>query len=291
MHLSALIVSSFALLIAIAALVPSPPPNLEHLERSIAALRTTDVNLRGSIADLRQADVTLRAAMADIVIEVRGTEPAPEQPPAPPDAERAESASEPLAESAEPAQPEPPSTDPPDTEKPAASDAPPARESGELLLDAILERLSDQRADVQHLTGNLQGWIQNNNGDKCTYIQVPTRDDSVSHFYRTLTGTDTVLQFDDPECMTGSGVYREINIRLINNILANWYRDKQGGGSYMTRADELYGSSSMQIRGYCVQSGTRANRAFLTDYFDTPSGSIFLVVHNIALQGCDTESN
>lgn len=32
-HLSALIVSSFALLIAIAALVPSPPPNLEHLER------------------------------------------------------------------------------------------------------------------------------------------------------------------------------------------------------------------------------------------------------------------
>ena len=47
----------------------------------------------------------------------------------------------------------------------------------------------------------------------------------------------------------------------------------------------MYAISRMQIEGYCVQSRTRANRAFLVDYFSTDD-SIFMVVHNSALQEC-----
>ena len=77
----------------------------------------------------------------------------------------------------------------------------------------------------------------------------------------------------------------DINVHMINNVLSNWYRDKYGGGSYGTRVEEMYRTSSMQINGYCIPSRIQKSRGFLVDYFSS-SGSIFMVVHNVALQGC-----
>ena len=179
-----------------------------------------------------------------------------------------------------PDQPDPPAVQP--AIHVPVSDRPGTTPSAEL--KAILDRLSYSQSDARYRTGNIRGFIQNVDGDKCTYEQVPTRDDSVSHFYRSLTGADTVLRFDDPRCMAGEGVFQDINITQINNILANFYRG-DSGTYYNTRADELHRTSRMQIRGYCVQSSTRSNRAFLVDYF-TVEDSIAIVVHNIALQGC-----
>ena len=151
------------------------------------------------------------------------------------------------------------------------------------LVNAILSRVSPRSSDLEYLIGNRRGFVQNSNGSKCWYTQSPTRDESVSHFYEDWTGADSVMVFDDSQCMAGTGVDQDINVRMINNVIANWYSHPDA--AFMTSRDDLRKTSFMQVEGFCVQSRTYKNQAFMVDYF-TANGSIFLVVHNYAVQGC-----
>ena len=91
------------------------------------------------------------------------------------------------------------------------------------------------------------------------------------------------MTFDEPGCMAGAGVDLDINIGMINDVLANWY--SKPDAAFKTSRDDLYTKSFMQVRGFCVQSRKYPSQAFLVDYF-TKDGSIFMVVHNYALKGC-----
>ena len=151
------------------------------------------------------------------------------------------------------------------------------------MIDAIMARVSSRESDWQYLMGNRRGYVQNAKGKKCWYSQRPTKNESVSHFYDSMTGADTVMTFDEPGCMAGAGVDLDINIGMINDVLANWY--SKPDAAFKTSRDDLYTKSFMQVRGFCVQSRKYPSQAFLVDYF-TKDGSIFMVVHNYALKGC-----
>ena len=69
---------------------------------------------------------------------------------------------------------------------------------GLLEVNSIVDRLS---ADGLRI-GSLKGYVQNDDGKDCWYTQSATADDSVSYFYKSLTGSDTLMIFDDVGCMT-----------------------------------------------------------------------------------------
>ena len=63
------------------------------------------------------------------------------------------------------------------------------RTKGLLEVNSIVDKLS---ADGLRI-GNLKGYVQNDYGEDCWYTQSATADDSVSYFYESLTGSDTLM--------------------------------------------------------------------------------------------------
>ena len=118
---------------------------------------------------------------------------------------------------------------------------------------------------MEYLYGNRRGFVLNAHGKKCWYVQHPTKDETLSYFYEELKGSDSVMIFEDSKCMSGTDVYEEINIRMINNVISNWY--SLPDAEFMTRVEDLETSSMYQIRGFCVQSRKYETQAFMVDYF------------------------
>ena len=151
-------------------------------------------------------------------------------------------------------------------------------------VESILGRISTSLSDRQFMSGNLAGFIQNGEGTKCTYFQLPTEDESESYFFDSLTGADTVMVFDDSSCMDFSDeLARTLNIMMINNVISNWYSHPDA--AFMTREEDLRTASFMQKRGYCLQSRTYSSQAILVDYL-VLDGKLAMVVHNVSVGAC-----
>ena len=151
-------------------------------------------------------------------------------------------------------------------------------------VERILGRISTSLSDRQFMSGNLAGFIQNWEGTKCTYSQLPTENESASYFFDSLTGSDTVMVFDDSSCMDFSDeLARTLNIMMINNVISNWYSHPDA--AFLTREEDLRTDSFMQKRGYCVQSRTYSSQAFLVDYL-VSDGELAMVMHNVSVGAC-----
>ena len=122
-------------------------------------------------------------------------------------------------------------------------------------------------------------------GEKCQYTQRATDDASVSYFFQNITGSDTLMVFDDPTCMHDDleGWGLGYSQTTINNIITQWYVP---GSAFLTRPEELYSSSILQIRGLCIQSSTYPTQAVLVEYFVDARHNLGAVAHQYAIQGC-----
>ena len=131
-------------------------------------------------------------------------------------------------------------------------------------------------------TGPQTGLILNDMGEFCRFQQAATETESVSYFYEELTGTDTLLLFDEIDCMKttlgdlGMGIMQN----LINERIANWYGS--GNTEFATHPSELYPESPLQVRGWCMPSTTSEYVAVLIEYF-VEDEAIVAVLHGTGI--------
>ncbi|MFW2440925.1 MAG: hypothetical protein ACN4GR_16335 [Arenicellales bacterium] len=131
-------------------------------------------------------------------------------------------------------------------------------------------------------TGALKkGYIQNDKGGKCWYTQEVKKDNT--YFHGSMKGSNGVITFDDPACMSDSGVGLLVNKMMINNILSKWY--SHSDAKFLTRESEMYSGSALQKKGQCIQSATYPAIGITVDYQIT-NNSITGVIHGSSIQGC-----
>lgn len=70
---------------------------------------------------------------------------------------------------------------------------------------------------------------------------------------------------------------------MINNLISKWY--SHSDARFKTHATDLYPTSAMQIKGYCMQSTTYPMVGVLIDY-EIKNNSIVKVVHSSSVGEC-----
>jgi len=131
-------------------------------------------------------------------------------------------------------------------------------------------------------TGALKkGFIKNDKGDKCWYTQVVK--ESNTYFYDSLKGTNGIITFDNPTCMSDNGLGLDANKMMINNIISRWY--SHSDADFQTRASEMFNSSPLQKKGKCIQSKKYPMIGITVDYI-IKGNSITGVIHGSSVQGC-----
>ena len=131
-------------------------------------------------------------------------------------------------------------------------------------------------------TGALKkGYIQNDSGKKCWYTQVVKENNT--YFHGSVKETDGIITFDDPACMSDSGLGLDINKMMINNVISRWY--SHSDANFQTRVSEMHKGSLMQKKGKCIQSKTYPIIGITVDYF-VKNDSITGVIHGSSIQGC-----
>ena len=129
--------------------------------------------------------------------------------------------------------------------------------------------------------GQKKGYIQNDRGDKCWYTQVLKEKNT--YFHKGLTGTNGVITFDDPVCMSDDGLGLEFNKGMINNAISRWYSHRDA--KFQTRTSEMFSGSFRQVRGGCIQSKTYTTIGITVDYF-IKNNSIIGVIHGSSVGEC-----
>ena len=126
-----------------------------------------------------------------------------------------------------------------------------------------------------------RGYIQNDTAKKCWYTQ--KTDSESTYFHGSLKGRAGIISFDDPQCMSDSGVGLDVNKMMINNVKSRWYSHPDA--KFQTRVPEMFNGSPLQKKGRCIQSKTYPIIGITIDYF-TKNNSITRVIHGRAAQGC-----
>ncbi|MBN1363295.1 MAG: hypothetical protein JW976_00670 [Syntrophaceae bacterium] len=125
------------------------------------------------------------------------------------------------------------------------------------------------------------GYIQNDKGEKCWYTQVVKENNT--YFHGSLKGTNGIITFDNPMCMSDSGLGLDVNKMMINNIISRWY--SHSDADFQTRVSEMYNGSMLQKKGKCIQSKKYPLVGITVDYF-IKGNSITGVIHGSSVQGC-----
>ena len=126
-----------------------------------------------------------------------------------------------------------------------------------------------------------KGFVWNDAGKKCWFTQ--EFQDGVIHFTEKHTQDIGIITFDDPNCMSDSGLGLDANKMMVNNLIAKWY--SHDDADFQTHPSDMYASSKMQIKGQCIQSKTYSMAAIAIEY-EINSDSITRVWHGDAVGGC-----
>lgn len=126
-----------------------------------------------------------------------------------------------------------------------------------------------------------KGYIQNDKGEECWYTQIIKENNN--YFHATLKGTNGIITFDNPNCMSGRGLSMDVNKMMINNILSRWY--SRPDAAFQTRVSEMYNGSALQKKGRCIQSKKYPDMGITVDYF-IKDDSIVGVIHGNSVLGC-----
>ncbi len=129
-----------------------------------------------------------------------------------------------------------------------------------------------------------KGYISNNAGEKCWYIQ---RTDKISKYFYGMKHTVGFITFDDPKCMSGKELGDQgisINKMMINNIISRWYSHRDA--DFMTKESELFKGSMMQKKGKCIYSKKYPDVVGIAVEYLIKKNSIISVKHGASLMGC-----
>ena len=126
-----------------------------------------------------------------------------------------------------------------------------------------------------------KGYFQNDKGQQCWYVQRVEAESK--YFHGSIKGQRGIITFDNPRCMRDSGLGLAINKMLINNVVTRWH--SHADAAFQTRVEDLYPSSMMQKRGYCIQSKKYPQIGVTIDYV-VQGDSITQVFHGGSFQGC-----
>lgn len=126
-----------------------------------------------------------------------------------------------------------------------------------------------------------RGYIQNDKGEKCYYMQVVLEDNN--YFHGSMKETDGIITFDNPNCMADRGLGLDVNKMLINNIISRWYSHRDA--NFLTHPSEMFKGSLLQKKGKCIQSKKYPNIGIAIDYF-IKNNSITGVIHGSTILGC-----
>lgn len=129
-----------------------------------------------------------------------------------------------------------------------------------------------------------KGYIANDQGKKCWYKQKTNK--SNNYFHKSITSNTQIITFDDPKCMKDSGLGLGINKMMINNIISRPY--SHSDAQFQTRENELFNSSLLQIKGYCIQSKTYSAIGVTVDYF-IKGNSITGAIYGQSANGCSNK--
>ena len=105
-----------------------------------------------------------------------------------------------------------------------------------------------------------KGFIKNSTGHKCWFTQSKLR----GTYFHQIPGDFAELKFDDATCMTADGLDGEINQMLINQAIGGWHSHPDA--KFMARRSELMRTSTLQVRGQCMQSKTYPMAAVALEY-------------------------
>ena len=129
-----------------------------------------------------------------------------------------------------------------------------------------------------------KGFISNNSGEKCWYVQRTDRDNK--YFYG-IKHTVGIIKFDNPKCMSAIDLGKTgiaINKMMINNIISKWYSHRDA--NFMTKESALFNGSMMQKKGKCIYSRKYPDVVGIAvDYF-IKNDSIYSLAHGASLMGC-----
>ncbi len=126
-----------------------------------------------------------------------------------------------------------------------------------------------------------KGYIQNHMGEQCWYTQKTVHN---IHFFIDIDGSKVgFIEFDDQKCMTGVDFKMDINKMMINNIISRWYSHRDA--NFQTRVPQLYQGSSMQKKGYCIQSEKYPLQGIMV-YYEKKNDAIIRVLHSQSIGGC-----
>ena len=126
-----------------------------------------------------------------------------------------------------------------------------------------------------------KGYIQNDQGEKCWHTQEVK--ENYTYFHGSLKEIDGIITFDDPTCMSDSGLGLDVNKMMINNIISRWY--SHSDANFQTRVSEMFNGSLLQKKGKCIQSKTYPDMGITVDYL-IKDNSIAGVIHGSSVQGC-----
>lgn len=129
------------------------------------------------------------------------------------------------------------------------------------------------------LIGQPKGYIMNDSGGQCWYTQTA----EYGAYFHSLPGNRATLVFDNPRCMSDSGVGLDINRMMINHIIVRPY--SHSDASFKSRPDEMYKTSLFQVRGACIQSARYPAISVAIEYFVSGS-SIYQVRHAANVGPC-----
>jgi hypothetical protein len=125
-----------------------------------------------------------------------------------------------------------------------------------------------------------RGYIQNDKGYKCWYTQKTDPNNTYFHGRKNTVG---IITFENPKCMSDSGLGLDINKMMINNVISRWYSHPDA--NFQTRVSEMFNSSPLQKKGKCIQSKKYPIIGITVDYFIS-NNSIKGAIHGMAISGC-----
>lgn len=144
----------------------------------------------------------------------------------------------------------------------------------------LIQENSVKNNSIGPENGPKQGYIVNSEGQKCWYDQTIKEDNT--YFHKSMKGTNGVIKFKDPTCMSDNST----NKMMINNVISRWY--SHSDANFQTRESELYDGSMMQINGKCIQSQKYPSIGIMVDYY-TEDNKITGLIHGSSIQGCTNE--
>ena len=148
-----------------------------------------------------------------------------------------------------------------------------------------LEPFLDEISQSVRPLGLKSGYVHNEWGDQCEYVQHATHRDASSYFFDKYPGSENIMVFSDQKCMTPDVLGMGYLQKQVNVLLAKWY-SANSDAAFKTEPRDLSMTRKIRDRGWCMQSAKYPLSSVLIEYF-VDEGRLVAVMHTDGIAGCE----